>query len=127
MGRYTDLARKYQDVELQEGVRGCVDNNINVKINNIYNDIDKSSVAPSTDSNTNLRTTNLTNLIESAVGPLHPDAVNRCIHGTTEDKCQICSGYVRWLIADETRFSRAQHDPEAVRKEFWCLVKGDGV
>jgi hypothetical protein len=31
----------------------------------------------------------------------------------------VCSGYVRWLIADEARVGRAQNNPEAARREFW--------
>ena len=47
-----------------------------------------------------------------------PYAVD-CIHGSTADKCAVCSGFVRWLIADEDRFTRGQSNPEVVRREFW--------
>ena len=48
----------------------------------------------------------------------------RCIHGTTSDKCAVCNGYARWLIADEGRLRRAQVNPEVVRREFWQSVRG---
>jgi hypothetical protein len=51
-------------------------------------------------------------------------AVTRCIHGTTSDKCAVCSGYARWLITDEARIRRAEANPEAVRREFWREVRG---
>jgi hypothetical protein len=41
-----------------------------------------------------------------------------CVHRTTAEKCALCSGYVRWLIADESRILRARQSPEAVRREF---------
>ena len=66
---------------------------------------------------TNLRTTNLTNLIEPAP----------CIHETTADRCAVCSGFVRWLIADKDRMRRAETDPGAVRREFWRAVRGDSL
>ena len=46
-----------------------------------------------------------------------------CIHGTTKDKCAVCSGYVRWLIADEERLRRAQSDSDGVRREFWRALR----
>jgi hypothetical protein len=51
-------------------------------------------------------------------------ASTRCIHGTTFDKCAVCSGYVRWLVGDEDRLRRAQANPETVRREFWRAVRG---
>ncbi len=54
--------------------------------------------------------------------PLRGYAVNadiRCIHRLPSKECAVCSGYVRWLIADEERVRRAQNNPEAVRREFW--------
>lgn len=51
-------------------------------------------------------------------------AAVQCIHRLNPDECAVCSGYVRWLIADEERFRRAQSNPEAMRREFWCLVRG---
>jgi hypothetical protein len=47
------------------------------------------------------------------------DADIRCIHRLPSKECAVCSGYVRWLIADEERLRRAQNNPEAVRREFW--------
>jgi len=48
----------------------------------------------------------------------------RCIHDLTQDQCAVCSGYVKWLIAAESRLQRAQRDPEGVRREFWRDVRG---
>ncbi len=63
--------------------------------------------------------------------PLRPNAVYaviRCIHGLTEEECAVCSGYVRWLIADEARLREESRDPEAVRRRYWqTLEGGDGV
>lgn len=90
---------------------------------------------------TRLRSTNLTNLTEgeevwALVAPdTHrytslsrkeggaPVAL-RCIHDTNPDACGVCSGYARWLIADEGRLRRAQADPDGVRREFWRAVRG---
>ncbi len=58
---------------------------------------------------------------DTAHTPLRPNAVNaviRCIHGLTKDSCGVCSGYVRWLMANEGRLRRAQANPEATRREY---------
>jgi hypothetical protein len=58
---------------------------------------------------------------DAARTPLRPNAVNaviRCIHRLTEDSCAVCSGYVRWLIANEGCLRRAQAKPEATRREY---------
>ena len=58
---------------------------------------------------------------DTAHTPLRPNAVNaviRCIHRLTEDSCAVCSGYVRWLMANEGRLGRAQAKPEATRREY---------
>jgi hypothetical protein len=89
---------------------------------------------------TNLRTTNLTNLFGSEdeevwVATLPRSRYTslyckaeaspvRCIHGATRDACAVCSGYARWLIADEVRLRKAQANPEAVRREFWRSESG---
>ncbi len=137
MGKYTDLVRKHR-----EGVQGenNWDSSVSVKIDNMHsnnrNSVDRPITerpkpqherSPSVDvsqsvasgsksgeqnralADTNLRTTNLTNLIGEVP----------CIHGTTQDKCCVCTGYARWLIADEGRVRRAQVDPDGVRREFW--------
>jgi hypothetical protein len=89
---------------------------------------------------TNLRTTNLTNLSEDkevwvATQPgvrrytrlaRRESTPLRCIHDMAPDKCAVCGGYVRWLIADEGRLRRAQASPEEVRREFWRSVGGVG-
>jgi hypothetical protein len=37
----------------------------------------------------------------------------------------VCSGYAKWLIADESRLCRAQRDPDGGRREFWLDVRGE--
>lgn len=89
-------------------------------------DINSTPVPPSYEVNTNLRTTKITNLIDPTPPNLRagdPDVT--CIHETTVDRCAVCSGFVRWVIADDARMNRAQVDPEAVRQEFWRAVKGE--
>lgn len=49
-----------------------------------------------------------------------------CIHGTTADRCAVCSGYARWLAADESRLRAAQSNPATVRREFWRAVREEG-
>jgi hypothetical protein len=66
------------------------------------------------------RYTDLARKLRSSAG----DGV-QCIHDLTEDECAVCSGYVKWLIADESRLHRAQRDPEGVRREFWRDVRGE--
>jgi hypothetical protein len=88
---------------------------------------------------TNLRTTKLTNLLESgdeevwvAAPPRsrytnlarQSGAAVRCIHDTTPDACAVCNGYARWLIADPDRLRRAQARPEEVRREYWRSARG---
>ena len=41
-----------------------------------------------------------------------------CIHDATPDKCCVCNGYAKWLLASEGRLERAQANPEASRQEF---------
>jgi hypothetical protein len=108
VGKYTSLAEK-----LRTGNNDSreVINNKSVKINNINKATTSNSVGPE----------------ETEATPLRPYAVNavvHCIHGLKEDECAVCSGYVRWLIADENRVRRAMPDPEGVRQEFWEYVNG---
>jgi len=135
MGKYTDLARVLDDTPQRgEGL----DSDKSVNINNINKAIDSNPVPRSSGEVTNLRTTNLTNLSEDEIWiatspkPRYTNLIGKeaagstvlCIHGTTRDACAVCSGYVRWLIADEGRLRRAQADPEGVRREFWRAIKG---
>ena len=48
-----------------------------------------------------------------------------CIHDTTPEKCCLCNGYVRWLIAEEGRLERAQANPEFARREFWRYMQDE--
>ncbi len=130
MGRYTDLARKHKEEEPQREPRTPVGSNTYVNINSNPNKIEIPPSENKPTKRTNLRTTNLTNLkpppspVASSTRPTSDGAVVRCIHNTTPDKCAVCSGYARWLIADGARLARAQANPEAVRREFWREVKG---
>ncbi len=140
MGKYTNLIRKIEETEPQKKV--VVNNLDNTYKHSILIDTANNTAATLPDNDTNLRTTNLTNLTEQAgvnsvdtpsdvATPLRPYAVNavnadiRCIHRLPSEACAVCSGYVRWLIADEERVRRAQNNPEAVRREFWRLVRGE--
>lgn len=119
MGKYTSLARKNEETKPQEDF-------VPTALNNTYKHtivIDKGSntVEPSLKGDTNLRTTNLTNLTI----PAGAASVVRCIHRMASDECAVCSGYVRWLIADEDRLRRMQANPEVVRREFWRSVRGE--
>lgn len=108
MGKYTNLARKTEKTKPQEsGVGKGLDNTYK---HTIAVDTSSNSVLPSSEDATPLR--------GYAV-----NAVIRCIHGTTVDKCAVCCGYVRWLAEDEGRLLAAQANPEAVRREFWQLVR----
>jgi hypothetical protein len=137
MGKYTDLARVVADTpQREEGV----DNNKSVNINNINKAISSISVARPSEEVTNLRTTNLTNLSEDEVWiatapkPRYTSLIGKdaslagsavpCIHGTTRDACAVCSGYVRWLIADEGRLRRAYDAPEAMRRWYRETLEG---
>ncbi len=131
MDKYTNLVRKIEETEPQK--KDVVNNLDNTYKHSILIGTANNTTTTLPDNDTNLRTTNLTNLTEQAgvtsvdtpsdvATPLRPYAVNaviRCIHGTTEERCALCSGYVRWLIADEERLRRAQNNPEAARREFW--------
>ncbi len=66
---------------------------------------------------TNVRTTNLTNLM----------ADGRCVHELSPRRCAVCSGYVRWLIAGgDARLAEARGDPEGARRRFegWRVIDG---
>ncbi len=119
MGKYTSLACLPEETRPQK--KGVV-----TKIDNTYKHsilIDTANNTASTlhDNDTNLRTTNLTNLTEQAGGT----SVFLCIHRLPSKECAVCSGYVRWLIADEERVRRAQNNPEAVRREFWRATSAE--
>ncbi len=119
MGKYTNLARKFREDEPQEAQPASVGRNKSVNIYSKHDVVSKGQAAGESQPTTNLRTTNLTNLIPpSSVASL------RCIHGMASDECAVCSGFVRWVVVDEDRFRRMQQDPEAARREFWRTVRG---
>ncbi len=111
MGKYTSLARNLEESRPQVKGGNTRLSNTNVKINTIEKTEQLSPVPP----------------IKDTATPLRGYAVNavvRCIHNTTPDRCAVCSGYARWLGSNEARLLRAQRDPEAVRREFWREAKG---
>ena len=112
MGKYTSLAHKYEEAELQERGGKATVSNASVKINTINKETSSPTVPPPGEPGTPLR-------------PYAVNAVIRCIHAKTSDTCAVCNGYARWLAADEGRISRAQRNPEGVRREFWRAVLGE--
>jgi hypothetical protein len=110
MGKYTSLAHKIRSREpglTEEGKRNKV-----VKV--VPDDANSGRVGRIESTATTLRPTTLTTL--SA----------RCMHGLTEDRCAVCSGYVRWLIAGgDSRITRAFEDPEGMRREYWQRREDD--
>jgi hypothetical protein len=86
MGKYTSLAHKYEEAELQgRGGKATVRNDY-VKINIINKETNPPSEPLPVEPGTPLR-------------PYAVNAVIRCIHGKARDECAVCSGYARWLIA----------------------------
>jgi hypothetical protein len=57
--------------------------------------------------------------------PYAVNAVSRCKHETEPEKCAVCSGYARWLIAGgDARLQKARHNTEAARRRYWREVRG---
>ena len=124
MGKYTSLARTLRDEpeETNSGEsKGSIQKNTYVNINTNDKRIDSNSLAESSRTVTTLRPTTLTTLIES-----EKDEKRRvvCIHSLEPDACAVCSGYVRWLIEDESRISAARSNPEAMRRRYRASLKG---
>jgi hypothetical protein len=121
MGKYTSLAWKVEEPETQEK---CVNKTLdNTCKHTILISTASNPVSSAPEGVTNLRTTNLTNLTVAV--PLFTytgEAPVTCVHETTVERCAVCNGFVRWLIADDARMSRARVDPEGVRREFWRMV-----
>src|SRR5215203_2495475 len=110
MGKYTSLAHKYEEAELQERGGKATTSNNSVKINTINKETSTPTVPPPVEPATPLR-------------PYAVNAVIRCIYGKARDECAVCSGYARWLIAGGAgRIEKACRNPEAVRREFWRAV-----
>jgi len=90
---------------------------------------------------TTLRPTTLTTLIEGEevwiATPPDPHrytklarkyAAERCIHELPLDRCAVCNGYARWLVAGgEERLSEARSSPESTRRLYWRLIDGGEV
>jgi hypothetical protein len=80
--------------------------------------VDKDAALKAGEHDTNLRTTNLTNLTEP----------ERCMHEMAPKKCAVCNGYARWLIAGgAARIAQARSSPEGTRRLYWQLIDGGKV
>ena len=126
MGKYTSLARNFRDETKpfsEEQKKGTL-RNTSVNINrNVYIE-DSNTPSLVQEGVTTLRPTTLTTLIKDEKDEKRTVI---CIHEMQPNDCAVCSGYVRWLIADEARLQRAKGNPESVRREFWRHMKGSGV
>jgi hypothetical protein len=124
MGKYTSLARTLRDepgeADFGEG-KGNTQRNTYVNINTSDKRKDSNPPAKPSGTVTTLRPTTLTTLIESEN---HEKRSVVCIHSLEPDACAVCSGYVRWLIADDSRISAARSDPEAMRRRYRASPKG---
>ena len=124
MGKYTSLARTLRDepeeADFGEG-KGSTQKNTYVNINTNDKTTDSNPPAESSGTVTTLRPTTLTTLIESEKDEKRSVV---CIHSLEPDACAVCSGYVRWLIEDESRISAARSNPEAMRRRYRASLKG---
>lgn len=124
MGKYTSLARTLRDepeeADFGEG-KGSIQKNTYVNINTNDKTTDSNPPAESSGTVTTLRPTTLTTLIESEKDEKRSVV---CIHSLEHDACAVCSGYVRWLIEDESRISAARSNPEAMRRRYRASLKG---
>ncbi len=76
---------------------------------------DKDAALKGREHDTNLRTTNLTNLTDA----------ERCLHEMAPKKCAVCNGYARWLMAGgAARIKEARNSPEGSRRLYWQLIEG---
>ncbi len=124
MGKYTSLARTLRDEPDQTNFGGCKGNtqeNTYVNINTNDKRIGSNPPAESSGTVTTLRPTTLTTFIESEKDETRSMV---CIHSLEPDVCAVCSGYVRWLIEDDSRISAARSNPEATRRRYQASLKG---
>jgi tubulysin polyketide synthase-like protein len=61
------------------------------------------------------------NLANNAVTPRQRESL--CHHGLCPDECACCSGFVRWVIKDESRMRLLLSSPDKARRKFRRLVK----
>jgi len=124
MGKYTNLARTLRNESGNTDFRrdkGNVERNIYINIDNKDKRIDSNSPVESSGTVTTLRPTTLTTLIESEKDEKRSAT---CIHNLNPVACALCSGYVRWLIEDETRISAARSNSEATRRRYCETLEG---
>ena len=128
MGKYTNLARTLRDEPGNTDFRrdkGNIERNIYINIDNKDKRIDSNSPVESSGTVTTLRPTTLTTLILDEKDETNEKAAVGCIHNVEPEECAVCSGYVRWLIEDDSQLRRATANPEEARREFWRSVKGE--
>jgi hypothetical protein len=146
MVRYTELARRLREQEPQVGGSTSTTNILNVNIHSIHTGGDSEKDKPSSarpedtlegslpvdlaHSSTSGNENDALEACEHST-PLRGDAVNavnRCIHELHPDRCAVCSGYARWLIAGgEKRMREAHNSPEGSRRLYWQLIEGGKV
>ena len=123
MGKYTSLARTLRKELVEAKFRedkGSSQKNTYVNINNI----DSSPPTEPSVTVTTLRPTTLTTLISDEKDENSEKAPVICIHSVTQNECAVCSGYVRWLMEDDSRISAARSNPEAARRLHREMLEG---
>ena len=127
MGKYTSLARTLRKELVEAKFRedkGSSQKNTYVNINNIDKNIDSSPPTEPSVTITTLRPTTLTTLFSDEKGENGEKAPVICIHSVTQNECAVCSGYVRWLMEDDSRISAARSNPEAARRLHREMLEG---
>jgi hypothetical protein len=110
MGKYTSLAKRLQEEE-DHSKRALIKGKSNNSVNSVNKRLTSPPVAPPSDTATPLR--------GNAV-----NAVIACIHDLHPDRCAVCNGYARWLIAGGAeRIQEAGRDPAAARRRYWRLIE----
>jgi hypothetical protein len=121
VGRYLDLAR---EVVQKNEVGSFSSSNSPHKDSNIsYRVQGESSIVAGRDTCEKSEKSELSKEESVRNEEAQPHVVTRCIHRATVDKCAVCSGYVRWLIADEDRLRVSQANPETARRMYWQEVR----
>ena len=117
MGRYLDLARQ----TIEETLGALPSTSTNSKNDNTasYASQEAEPVPLIVDGSEKSAISERTSELRSSL------AGERCIHKLPPDKCAVCSGYVRWLIAGgEPRLAEACRNPKVARHRYWRLRDG---
>ena len=111
MGKYTSIAKRLREEE-DHRKTALTKGKSNNSVNSVSIESVGPPVVPTSDTATRLR--------GDAV-----NAVNDCIHDLPPDRCAVCNGYARWLIAGgEERLTEARSSPESSRRLYWRLIEG---